>query len=96
MLVGLISGVFAGIVVGLASRLVPSWRSVPVWLPMVIGVVAALTGSLALRVVGAQPADGGSSAAMQLFFAAVGVLTMSVSTAARRTAPGPSDRPGGA
>ncbi|MCM4083813.1 GlsB/YeaQ/YmgE family stress response membrane protein [Paractinoplanes hotanensis] len=90
MLAGLISAVVAGTVVGLAGRLVPRWRNVPVWLPMVIGVVAALAGSLAVRAVGAEPSGGGSSVAMQLFFAAVGVVTMGA-MAARRAALHPSD-----
>lgn len=87
MLAGLTSALIAGVTVGLAGRLVPRWRGVPIWLPMVIGVVAAVAGTFAVGTVGAEPAGVGSSVAMQLFFAAVGVLTMG-STATRRAAPG--------
>lgn len=92
MVAGLTSAVIAGVTVGLAGRLVPGWRIVPIWLPMVIGVVAALAGSLAVRAVGVEPAGGGSIVAMQLFFAAVGVVTMGA-MAARRPVPRPSDPP---
>nr|WP_221383146.1 GlsB/YeaQ/YmgE family stress response membrane protein [Actinoplanes polyasparticus] len=93
MLAGLISAMLAGTVVGLAGRLVPRWRSVPVWLPVAIGVVAALAGSLAVSAIGAEPPDAGFSVAMQVFFAAVGVVTMGA-MAARRAAVHPSDPPG--
>ncbi len=83
MLVVLASAVIAGVSIGLASRLVPSWRSAPTWLPVVIGVMAALAGSLAVRAAGVEPAGSEPRIVMQLFFAAVGVLTMGATGAPR-------------
>ncbi|MFC8850214.1 MULTISPECIES: GlsB/YeaQ/YmgE family stress response membrane protein [unclassified Micromonospora] len=51
----LVSAVVVGLVVGALGRLaVPGRRSAPLWLPLVVGVVAALAGSVVARLAGAD------------------------------------------
>jgi uncharacterized membrane protein YeaQ/YmgE (transglycosylase-associated protein family) len=49
----LITAVTVGLVVGVLVRwLVPACRGVPVWLPMAVGVGAAILGTVAARLAG--------------------------------------------
>jgi hypothetical protein len=49
----LVSAVSVGLVLGLLTRwLVPACRSVPFWLPVAVGVGAALLGTVAARFAG--------------------------------------------
>jgi uncharacterized membrane protein YeaQ/YmgE (transglycosylase-associated protein family) len=49
----LISAVSVGLVLGILARwLVPACRNVPFWLPMAVGVGAALLGTVAARLAG--------------------------------------------
>lgn len=71
----LIAAVAVGAVIGIAGRFImPPRRRVPVWLPVAVGVGAALLGTVVARL-----ADSGSAGfsmaelAMQLTFGALGV-----------------------
>jgi uncharacterized membrane protein YeaQ/YmgE (transglycosylase-associated protein family) len=47
---GIISAIFVGLVIGILGRLVaPGRQRIPVWLTIVIGVVAALVGTAIAR-----------------------------------------------
>lgn len=51
--VGILSALIVGLVVGALGRLVvPGKQSIPIWLTMLIGVVAALIGTALARAVG--------------------------------------------
>ncbi|MFI0795857.1 GlsB/YeaQ/YmgE family stress response membrane protein [Micromonospora rubida] len=50
---GLVSALLVGLVVGALGRLVvPGRRTAPLWLTLVVGVVAALLGTILARLVG--------------------------------------------
>ena len=56
---GIISALIIGLIIGALGRLVvPGRQSMPIWLTMLIGVVAALVGSLVARAFGVQNTPG--------------------------------------
>jgi len=50
---GIITALIVGLVIGALGRLVvPGRQNIPIWLTMVIGVVAALLGTVVARALG--------------------------------------------
>jgi uncharacterized membrane protein YeaQ/YmgE (transglycosylase-associated protein family) len=76
-----ISGIFTaliiGLIIGALGRLVvPGRQAIPIWLTLVIGVVAALLGTLLAGVFGVAETDGVDwiELALQVALAAGGVV----------------------
>lgn len=74
---GIITALIVGLVIGALGRLVvPGRQSIPIWLTMVIGVVAALLGTVLARALGIATATSGIDwleLLVQVALAAVGV-----------------------
>ena len=74
---GIITALIVGLVIGALGRLVvPGRQSMPIWLTMVIGVVAALLGTVLARALGIATATSGidwMELIIQVALAAVGV-----------------------
>ena len=74
---GIITALIVGLVIGALGRLVvPGRQSIPIWLTMVIGVVAALLGTVLARALGIATETNGidwMELIVQVALAAVGV-----------------------
>jgi uncharacterized membrane protein YeaQ/YmgE (transglycosylase-associated protein family) len=74
---GIITALIVGLVIGALGRLViPGRQSIPIWLTMVIGVVAALLGTVLARALGIStdtPGIDWLELLIQVALAAVGV-----------------------
>jgi uncharacterized membrane protein YeaQ/YmgE (transglycosylase-associated protein family) len=74
---GIISALIIGLVIGALGRLViPGRQSIPIWLTMVIGVVAALLGTVVARALGIATETAGIDwleLLIQVALAAIGV-----------------------
>ena len=74
---GIITALIVGLVIGALGRLVvPGRQSIPIWLTMVIGVVAALLGTVLARALGIATETSGidwMELIVQVALAAVGV-----------------------
>ncbi|GAA3260403.1 GlsB/YeaQ/YmgE family stress response membrane protein [Dactylosporangium siamense] len=86
---GIITALIVGLIVGALGRLVvPGRQSIPIWLTMVIGVVAALLGTVlanALGIATDTPGVDWGELLVQVLLAAVGVaLVVGVSGRGRR------------
>ncbi|GAA3392774.1 GlsB/YeaQ/YmgE family stress response membrane protein [Cryptosporangium minutisporangium] len=82
---GIISAVVVGLIVGALGRLVvPGRQRIPLWLTLVIGIVAALLGTTIARLAGVDT-DGFSIVELiaQIALAALGVAVV-VATSSRR------------
>jgi uncharacterized membrane protein YeaQ/YmgE (transglycosylase-associated protein family) len=56
---GIITAIIIGLVIGALGRLVvPGKQNIPIWLTIVIGVVAALIGTFIAAAVGVDDTDG--------------------------------------
>jgi uncharacterized membrane protein YeaQ/YmgE (transglycosylase-associated protein family) len=84
---GIISALIIGIVIGALGRLVvPGRQSMPVWLTIVVGIIAALIGSAIAGGLGVRDTAGfdWTEFFIQVLLAAVGVLLL-VGTYGRRS-----------
>jgi uncharacterized membrane protein YeaQ/YmgE (transglycosylase-associated protein family) len=73
---GIIMALIVGLVIGALGRLVvPGKQNIPIWLTMVIGVVAALLGTVIARAVGVADTKGVDwiELLFQVVLAAIGV-----------------------
>ena len=73
---GIITALIVGLIIGALGRLViPGKQNIPIWLTMVIGVVAALLGTVIARAVGLADTDGfdWTELLFQIVLAAIGV-----------------------
>jgi uncharacterized membrane protein YeaQ/YmgE (transglycosylase-associated protein family) len=74
---GIITALIVGLIIGALGRLViPGRQSIPIWLTMVIGVVAALLGTVVARALGIATETAGIDwleLLVQVALAAVGV-----------------------
>ncbi len=74
---GIISAVIIGAIVGgLARLLLPGKQNIPIWLTIVVGIVAAFVGTLLARAVGIPTATRGIDwleLLVQLVVAVIGV-----------------------
>jgi uncharacterized membrane protein YeaQ/YmgE (transglycosylase-associated protein family) len=75
--VGVVSAIIIGLVIGALGRLVvPGRQHIPIWLTILVGIVAALIGAAIARAIGV-PTGGGIHLVellIQVGLAAVGVL----------------------
>ncbi|MEU8002078.1 GlsB/YeaQ/YmgE family stress response membrane protein [Catellatospora sp. NPDC049111] len=56
---GIISALIVGLIIGALGRLVvPGRQSLPIWLTIVVGIVAALIGTALAQAVGVAVTDG--------------------------------------
>jgi uncharacterized membrane protein YeaQ/YmgE (transglycosylase-associated protein family) len=73
---GIIMALIVGLIIGALGRLVvPGKQNIPIWLTMVIGVVAALLGTVIARAVGVSDTKGVDwiELLFQVVLAAIGV-----------------------
>ena len=74
---GFITALIVGLIIGALGRLVvPGRQSIPIWLTMVIGVIAALLGTVVASAVGIStdtPGIDWGELLIQVLLAAVGV-----------------------
>ena len=73
---GIISALIVGLIIGALGRLVvPGKQNIPIWLTMVIGVVAALLGTVIANAVGVGDTKGFDwiELLFQVILAAIGV-----------------------
>lgn len=73
---GLFTAIIVGLIIGALGRLVvPGKQNIPIWLTLVIGVVAALLGTFVAAAVGVDDTRGVDwiELILQVGFAAVGV-----------------------
>jgi len=78
---GIIMAIIIGLVVGALGRLVlPGRQNIPIWLTIVVGIVAALLGTALARALGIPTATSGIDwleLIVQVILAAVGVALVS-------------------
>ncbi|GAB2931785.1 transglycosylase [Micromonospora polyrhachis] len=73
---GIFTAIIIGLIIGALGRLVvPGKQSIPIWLTLVIGVVAALLGTVVAAALGVDDTGGVDwiELFIQVAFAAVGV-----------------------
>jgi uncharacterized membrane protein YeaQ/YmgE (transglycosylase-associated protein family) len=73
---GIITALIVGLIIGALGRLVvPGKQNIPIWLTLVIGVVAALLGTVIARAVGVSDTRGIDwiELLFQVVLAAIGV-----------------------
>lgn len=71
---GLLTAIVVGLIIGALGRLaVPGKQNIPIWLTIVIGVVAALLGTF---IAGAIVNTAGFTLLIQVALAAVGVIAV--------------------
>lgn len=87
---GIVTALIVGLIVGALGRLaVPGRQNIPVWLTLVIGVVAALLGAVVARLVGInQSGFSLLTLLIQVGLAALGVFAVGLSAGRRQTGVG--------
>jgi len=84
---GIISAIIIGAVIGALGRLViPGRQSMPIWLTVVVGIIAALLGSVIANALGVQTTAGvdWTEIFIQVLLAAIGVAVVGGVTGRRR------------
>ena len=84
---GIITALIVGLIVGALGRLaVPGRQNIPIWLTMVIGVVAALLGTVLANAIGVGNTRGFDwiELAFQVVLAAIGVALVAGMSGRRR------------
>ncbi|MGW5261683.1 GlsB/YeaQ/YmgE family stress response membrane protein [Microbispora sp. NPDC004025] len=74
---GIISAIIIGLIIGALGRLVvPGRQAIPIWLTIVIGIIAAFIGTAIAGALGVAPAGGFGwiQLIIQVALAAIGVL----------------------
>jgi uncharacterized membrane protein YeaQ/YmgE (transglycosylase-associated protein family) len=77
---GIISAIVVGLIIGALGRLVvPGRQNIPIWLTMLVGIVAALIGTAIARGAGLADTDGFDwiETLIQVLIAALGVVAVS-------------------
>ena len=83
---GIISAIVVGLIIGAPGRLVvPGKQNIPIWLTIVVGIVAALIGTFIARALGVATTRGFDwiELIIQVILAAIGV-TIAANAYARR------------
>jgi uncharacterized membrane protein YeaQ/YmgE (transglycosylase-associated protein family) len=73
---GFFSAIIVGLIIGVLGRLVvPGKQNIPIWLTLVIGIVAALIGTALARAIGVADTSGvdWTEIVIQVVLAAAGV-----------------------
>ncbi|WP_405089329.1 GlsB/YeaQ/YmgE family stress response membrane protein [Micromonospora sp. NBC_01392] len=84
---GIISGIIIGLIIGALGRLVvPGKQNIPIWLTLVIGVVAALLGTVVAGALDVADTNGVDwiELLIQVVFAAIGVAIVAGTYGRRR------------
>jgi uncharacterized membrane protein YeaQ/YmgE (transglycosylase-associated protein family) len=84
---GIITALIVGLIIGALGRLVvPGKQNIPIWLTMVIGVVAALLGTVLANAIGVGNTRGFDwiEFAFQVVLAAIGVALVAGIASRRR------------
>ncbi|WP_089154414.1 GlsB/YeaQ/YmgE family stress response membrane protein [Micromonospora sp. NBS 11-29] len=84
---GFFAAIIIGLVIGALGRLVvPGKQNIPIWLTMLIGVVAAILGTLVAGLFGVDDTRGIDwiELALQVAFAAIGVAIFAGAYGRRR------------
>ena len=83
---GIITAIIIGLIIGALGRLVvPGKQNIPIWLTLVIGVVAALVGTFLAAAVGVDDTGGVDwiELALQVGLAAAGVAAVAAARSRR-------------
>jgi uncharacterized membrane protein YeaQ/YmgE (transglycosylase-associated protein family) len=85
---GIITAIIVGLIVGVLGRLVvPGRQSIPIWLTIVIGIAAALLGTVLANAIGINtdtPGVDWGELLVQVVLAAVGVGIVAAVSGRRR------------
>ncbi|MEH0971460.1 GlsB/YeaQ/YmgE family stress response membrane protein [Micromonospora sp. CPCC 205546] len=84
---GFFTAIIIGLIIGALGRLVvPGKQSIPIWLTLLIGVVAAILGTLVAGALGVDDTRGIDwiELAIQVVFAAIGVAVVAGAYGRRR------------
>ena len=84
---GIITALIVGLIIGALGRLVvPGKQNIPIWLTMVIGVVAALLGTVIANAIGVGDTSGfdWTEFLFQVVLAAIGVALVAGLASRRR------------
>ncbi|MEU8045585.1 GlsB/YeaQ/YmgE family stress response membrane protein [Micromonospora echinofusca] len=84
---GFFTAIIIGLVIGALGRLVvPGKQNIPIWLTLLIGVVAAILGTLVAGALGVDDTRGIDwiELAIQVIFAAIGVAVVAGAYGRRR------------
>jgi len=84
---GIISALIIGAIIGALGRLVlPGRQSMPIWLTVVVGIIAALLGSVIANALGVQTTAGvdWTEIFIQVVLAAIGVAIVAGAMGRRR------------
>ncbi|MFC4585846.1 GlsB/YeaQ/YmgE family stress response membrane protein [Sphaerisporangium corydalis] len=84
---GIISAIIVGLVIGVLARLlIPGRQNIPIWLTIVIGIVAALIGTAIAGAIGVSNTSGIDwlELILQIVLAIIGVLLASTLYSRRR------------
>ncbi len=84
---GIISALIIGAIIGALGRLVlPGRQSMPIWLTVVVGIIAALLGSVIANALGVETTAGVDwiEIFIQVLLAAIGVAIVGGATGRRR------------
>ncbi|MET7947177.1 GlsB/YeaQ/YmgE family stress response membrane protein [Micromonospora sp. NPDC005324] len=84
---GFFAAIIIGLVIGALGRLVvPGKQNIPIWLTLLIGVVAAILGTLVAGALGVDETDGIDwiELILQVAFAAIGVAIVAGAHGRRR------------
>ena len=94
---GLVSAVIVGLIIGsLARMVVPDRPAIPIWLTIMIGLLAATVGTLIANAFGVASTSGTDwvELVIQLGLAAIAIATyVSIARPERRLGPAPAPRP---
>ncbi|WP_433392279.1 GlsB/YeaQ/YmgE family stress response membrane protein [Micromonospora sp. KLBMP9576] len=85
---GFFTAIIIGLIIGALGRLVvPGKQTIPIWLTLLIGVVAAILGTLVAAAVGVDDTAGVDwiELIIQVVFAAIGVVIAAGAYGRRRT-----------
>lgn len=78
---GILSAIVIGLIVGVLARMIlPGRQNIPIWLTIVVGIVAALLGTALARALGIPTATSGidwMELLVQLIVAVIGVALVS-------------------
>jgi uncharacterized membrane protein YeaQ/YmgE (transglycosylase-associated protein family) len=86
---GIISAIVIGAIIGALARLIlPGRQGIPIWLTIVVGIVAAFIGSFVARLIGLPTDTGGIDwleLLVQLVVAVIGVAAVAGAFGSRGT-----------